>query len=71
MASTPMVRTVSSGSAGGAHSGGVPADAQSDFQLMGEAWDTIHQDYVDRTALDAQQLTHVDIVSVRQTIRCR
>jgi carboxyl-terminal processing protease len=38
--------------------GGVPADAQSDFQLMGEAWDTIHQDYVDRTALDAQQLTY-------------
>jgi carboxyl-terminal processing protease len=36
----------------------VPLDAVSDFRLMGEAWNTIQQDYVDQTALDSQQLTY-------------
>jgi carboxyl-terminal processing protease len=36
----------------------IPLDAMSDFRLMGEAWNTIQQDYVDQTALDSQQLTY-------------
>jgi hypothetical protein len=30
---------------------GIPTDAVLDFRLMGEAWTTIHQDYVDQKAL--------------------
>jgi len=36
----------------------IPLDAMSDFRLMGEAWNTIQQDYVDQSALDPQQLTY-------------
>jgi len=37
---------------------GIPADAVSDFRLMGEAWNVIQSGYVDRQALDSQQLTY-------------
>jgi carboxyl-terminal processing protease len=36
----------------------IPADAKSDFQLMAEAWNTIQQFYVDRSALKPQPLTY-------------
>jgi carboxyl-terminal processing protease len=36
----------------------VPADATASFQLMAEAWNTIHQSYVDRPAIQAQTLTY-------------
>jgi len=36
----------------------VPSDAVSDFQVMAEAWNTIHQSYVDRRAIQAQALTY-------------
>ena len=36
----------------------IPLGAMSDFRLMGEAWNTIQQDYVDQSALDPQQLTY-------------
>jgi carboxyl-terminal processing protease len=38
--------------------GGIPADAVSDFRLMGEAWNIIYHDYVDQQAVQAQQLTY-------------
>jgi carboxyl-terminal processing protease len=36
----------------------IPTDAKSDFQLMAEAWNTIQQFYVDRSALKPQPLTY-------------
>ncbi len=36
----------------------IPADAQQQFKLIGEAWNTIHRIYVDKTALDARTLTY-------------
>jgi carboxyl-terminal processing protease len=36
----------------------IPSDATPDFQLIGEAWDIIHQDYVDQQAVQAQPLTY-------------
>jgi len=36
----------------------VPSDAVSDFQVMAEAWNTIHQSYVDRPAIQARALTY-------------
>ena len=36
----------------------IPPDAVSDFQLMAEAWNTIHQSYVDRNAIQFQALTY-------------
>jgi carboxyl-terminal processing protease len=36
----------------------VPADATASFQLMAEAWNMIHQSYVDRSAIGAQTLTY-------------
>jgi carboxyl-terminal processing protease len=38
--------------------GNIPPDATSDFRLMAEAWNTIHQSYVDRPAIQAQTLTY-------------
>jgi carboxyl-terminal processing protease len=38
--------------------GGIPADAASEFRLMGEAWNVVHQVYADREALDSQHLTY-------------
>jgi carboxyl-terminal processing protease len=35
-----------------------PSDTAPDFQLMGEAWDLIQKDYVDRTAVQPQFLTY-------------
>ena len=37
---------------------GIPADAVSDFQLMGDAWNIVHQVYADQEALDSQHLTY-------------
>jgi len=36
----------------------VPPDAVADFQLMAEAWNTIHKSYVDCPAIQAQALTY-------------
>jgi carboxyl-terminal processing protease len=36
----------------------IPPDAVSDFELILEAWNTIHQSYVDRSAIQAQTLTY-------------
>jgi carboxyl-terminal processing protease len=36
----------------------VPPDAVSNFQLMAEAWNVIHQSYVDRPAVQDQTLTY-------------
>jgi carboxyl-terminal processing protease len=36
----------------------VPPDDVSSFQLMAEAWNTIHQSYVDRPAIQAQTLIY-------------
>ncbi len=36
----------------------VPPDATPDFRLMGEAWDLIQQDYVDRAAIQPRPLTY-------------
>jgi carboxyl-terminal processing protease len=38
--------------------GVIPADAETDFQLMAEAWDTIQEQYVDRSALQPRELTY-------------
>lgn len=37
---------------------GVPESAQPDFRLMGEAWNLIHEVYVDHSAIKAQHLTY-------------
>jgi len=37
---------------------GVPPSAVSSFQLLAEAWNVIHQSYVDRPAIQAQALTY-------------
>ncbi len=39
-------------------SGNIPPDADSSFQLMAEAWNTIHDSYVDQSAIEAQTLTY-------------
>ena len=36
----------------------IPPDAAPDFQLMAEAWNTIHQSYVDRPAIQSEDLTY-------------
>ncbi len=36
----------------------VPVDATADFQLMAEAWNTIDESYVDRSAVESQALTY-------------
>jgi carboxyl-terminal processing protease len=36
----------------------VPADTESDFRLMREAWDRIEESYVDRPAVDDERLTY-------------
>jgi carboxyl-terminal processing protease len=38
--------------------GNIPPDAVRDFQLMAAAWNTIHQSYVDRPAIQTQALTY-------------
>jgi carboxyl-terminal processing protease len=39
-------------------SGKIPADAKSDFGLMAEAWNTIQEHYVDRTAVQPTAITY-------------
>lgn len=36
----------------------IPADAKSDFALMAEAWNAIHQHYVDQAAVQPKPLTY-------------
>jgi carboxyl-terminal processing protease len=36
----------------------IPDDAKSDFQLMAEAWNSIHTHYVDRATIKSRQLTY-------------
>jgi carboxyl-terminal processing protease len=36
----------------------IPADAESDFGLMAEAWNSIHEHYVDRAAIQPRPLTY-------------
>ena len=36
----------------------IPHDAEPNFRLMAEAWNTIHRVYVDRNALKPQQMTY-------------
>jgi carboxyl-terminal processing protease len=36
----------------------IPPDAESNFRLMAEAWNTIHRVYVDRNALNSQHMTY-------------
>ena len=38
-----------------------PAVAAPDFELIKQAWDTLQQHYVDRSALDSKQLTYAAI----------
>jgi carboxyl-terminal processing protease len=38
--------------------GNIPPDATSSFQLMAEAWNIIHESYVDRPAVQPQTLTY-------------
>lgn len=38
--------------------GNIPTDATASFQLMAEAWNIIHQSYVDRPVVQAQALTY-------------
>jgi carboxyl-terminal processing protease len=36
----------------------IPSDAELNFRLMAEAWNTIHRVYVDRNALKSQRMTY-------------
>jgi carboxyl-terminal processing protease len=36
----------------------IPADAENHFRLIAEAWDTVHRVYVDRKAIDPQNMTY-------------
>lgn len=37
---------------------GIPPKADADFALMAQAWDTIHSEYVDRSAVQPKKLTY-------------
>ena len=39
-------------------SGKIPPEAEGQFRLMGEAWNTIQKSYVDRKAVDPQRMTY-------------
>jgi carboxyl-terminal processing protease len=39
-------------------SGRIPSDAKSDFALMAQAWNTIHDNYVDRASIKPNPLTY-------------
>jgi carboxyl-terminal processing protease len=47
---------------------GLPRGAESDFQLMAQAWNIIHQDYVDRDALKSSILTHAAIEGMTDSL---
>ena len=47
---------------------GLPRGAERDFQLMAQAWNIIHQDYVDRDALKSSVLTHAAIEGMTDSL---
>jgi carboxyl-terminal processing protease len=47
---------------------GMPRGAQRDFQLMAQAWNIIHRDYVDRSALQSSVLTHAAIEGMTDSL---
>jgi len=47
---------------------GVPAGARQDFQLIAQAWNIIHRNYVDRSALRSSVLTHAAIQGMTDSL---
>jgi carboxyl-terminal processing protease len=47
---------------------GLPRGAERDFQLMAQAWNIIHRDYVDRDALKSSVLTHAAIEGMTDSL---
>ena len=47
---------------------GVPAGARQDFQLIAQAWNVIHRNYVDRSALRSSVLTHAAIQGMTDSL---
>ena len=47
---------------------GMPAGAERDFQLMAQAWNIIHRNYVDRGALQSSVLTHASIQGMTDSL---
>jgi carboxyl-terminal processing protease len=47
---------------------GVPPGAQRDFQLIAQAWNLIHRNYVDRSALQSSVLTHAAIQGMTDSL---
>jgi carboxyl-terminal processing protease len=47
---------------------GMPAGAGQDFQLMAQAWNIIHYNYVDRSALKSSVLTHAAIQGMTDSL---
>ena len=47
---------------------GVPRGAGQDFLLMAQAWNIIHRDYVDRSALISSNLTHAAIEGMTDSL---
>ena len=43
-------------------SGRIPRDAKSDFALIAEAWNTIHDNYVDRASIKPNPLKRKTII---------
>ena len=46
----------------------VPPGAQPDFQLIAQAWNLIHRNYVDRSALQSSVLTHAAIQGMTDSL---
>ena len=46
----------------------VPPGAQRDFQLIAQAWNLIHRNYVDRSALQSSVLTHAAIQGMTDSL---
>ena len=46
----------------------IPADANGDFRLMAEAWNTIERIYVDRAAIQPQELTYGAISGMTESL---
>jgi len=47
---------------------GMPAGAGGDFQLMAQAWNIIHRNYVDRNVLQSSVLTHAAIQGMTDSL---
>lgn len=47
---------------------GMPRGAENNFQLMAQAWNIIHQDYVDRASLQSSVLTHAAIAGMTDSL---